>query len=560
MSNLEKKDIMILIMDPEKKVATPVANLSGKVFIEIHPPKELENSPESFARLLLAVSHLKGQSLIDRLTGKETENVTFEIAVFNSTIHFYTIVPHRMHTYIDSQILAAYPQAKTTKLETDYLNAPSLANAIFKELALTDAFYFPLRTFQDDKNTDPLSAVLGALSKTPATDIVVFQLNLAHGGSWQGTGRSVIQRGVPDAPGPDGKMRYKSHPHAKLIESKISQKGFDVGMRLLSFSPNQQTAQNNLENIASSFGSFALGEGNNIRIRKDSVIFKSDHKSAFFKRTIDPHPSHQYLNVNEIATLFHLPDDTTGLIKNIAWGGENFTEPPENLPVSTPEMTDEEKKGINFFGKTTYKNLPATFGVKDGEDRRRHFYIIGKTGTGKSTLIANMAISDIRKGHGVAVIDPHGDLSEMLLNYIPSERINDVAYLDPSSSERSFRLNPFEVNDLDQADIIASGIVSIFQKLYSYSWGPRLEYILRNAVLTLVKKKQLHVARRPQVADRQNFPPGCRQHAPRSRPEKLLDKRVRYVFRNLSPGGHFANSKQGWTIFVLKQNQERRRL
>ena len=113
-------------------------------------------------------------------------------------------------------------------------------------------------------------------------------------------------------------------------------------------------------------------------------------------------------------------------------------------------------------------------------------YIVGKTGAGKSTLIANMIINDIRNGEGVAVIDPHGDLAETILNYIPSFRINDVIYLSPSDNVSSFVLNPLEIGGT-QKELVASGIVSIFKKLYGHSWGPRLEYILRNSILTLLE-------------------------------------------------------------------------
>jgi len=113
-------------------------------------------------------------------------------------------------------------------------------------------------------------------------------------------------------------------------------------------------------------------------------------------------------------------------------------------------------------------------------------YIVGKTGTGKSTTIANMAIDDMKKGKGLAVIDPHGDLCEILLDYIPKNRLNHVCYFNPADTQRTIRLNPLEVTNPAQAELVASGIISIFQKLYHYSWGPRMEHILRNTLLTLV--------------------------------------------------------------------------
>ncbi|MBP9691596.1 DUF87 domain-containing protein, partial [Candidatus Woesebacteria bacterium] len=115
-------------------------------------------------------------------------------------------------------------------------------------------------------------------------------------------------------------------------------------------------------------------------------------------------------------------------IKNIAWGKTLSGEPPENLPT-TDNIAEDEKKDINFFGKAEYKNKDSIFGIKT-KDRRKHVYIIGKTGAGKSTLIANMAIDDIRRDRGIGIIDPHGDLSEAILEYIPKRRINDVVYLE----------------------------------------------------------------------------------------------------------------------------------
>ncbi|MCE7898434.1 hypothetical protein DYH11_04440, partial [Candidatus Microgenomates bacterium CPR3] len=188
------------------------------------------------------------------------------------------------------------------------------------------------------------------------------------------------------------------------------------------------------------------------------------------------------VSVPEMATLWHLPSEKVK-IPMIVWGARVFSEPPENLPVAEG-ASEEVKAKINFFARTVFKNRDLIFGIKEA-DRRRHIWSIGKTGTGKSTLIANMAIDDIKKGRGIAIIDPHGDLSETILDYIPASRINDVIYFNPIDRDRPVRLNILEVKDQAQRELIVSGIVAIFNKLYGHSWGPRLEYILRNTLLAL---------------------------------------------------------------------------
>src|SRR5690606_3581476 len=128
-------------------------------------------------------------------------------------------------------------------------------------------------------------------------------------------------------------------------------------------------------------------------------------------------------------------------------------------------------------GKTTYRNEHSSFGIKE-RDRRQHTYIVGKTGTGKSTLIKNMAIQDMRKGKGIALIDPHGDLAEDLLNFVPKSRTNDVTYFDPSDGDYSVGLNIMESKSRDSHHLVASSLVSVFRHLWKDSWGPRLEYVL----------------------------------------------------------------------------------
>jgi len=140
---------------------------------------------------------------------------------------------------------------------------------------------------------------------------------------------------------------------------------------------------------------------------------------------------------------------------------------------------------IVLFGETTFRNERRRFGIKR-DDRRRHMYLIGKTGMGKSTIQENMIIADIRAGQGVAVVDPHGDLVEKILRYVPSNRVNDIIYFNPADYEYPIAFNVLEQVDPSMRHLVASGLIGVFRKLWADSWGPRLEYILRNAILAVL--------------------------------------------------------------------------
>lgn len=152
-------------------------------------------------------------------------------------------------------------------------------------------------------------------------------------------------------------------------------------------------------------------------------------------------------------------------------------------------MTNEQqniKNEITVFAETNFRNKRVLFGIKD-DDRRRHMYLIGKTGVGKSVSLENMLISDIRKGNGVAIVDPHGDTVEKIVRHIPSSRINDVIYFNPADTEHPIAFNILEEVNPQYKNLIAQGLTGVFKKIWADSWGPRLEYILMNTILALLE-------------------------------------------------------------------------
>ena len=152
-----------------------------------------------------------------------------------------------------------------------------------------------------------------------------------------------------------------------------------------------------------------------------------------------------------------------------------------------PEPYDHEhEEDVIYFGRTNFRNALRKFGIKT-DDRRRHMYLIGKTGVGKTTLLENLVLSDIYLGHGVAIVDPHGDSAEKILNYIPDHRIDDVIYFNPADVGHPLGFNVFETQNPDQRHLIASGLMGVFKKIWPDVWSARMEHIMNNCILSLVE-------------------------------------------------------------------------
>lgn len=240
-------------------------------------------------------------------------------------------------------------------------------------------------------------------------------------------------------------------------------------------SSNKEVALVKLREIAGSFKQFNIPHLNGFHI--DNIYYGNEIVERFRKRTMrNPF----VLSVEELATVYHLPNITV-MTPNIYWVRSRRLEPPGDLPA--PSVSKEE---LTILGKTNFRGSNQIFGIQT-QDRRRHMYIIGKTGMGKTTLLENMIFSDIQAGKGVAVVDPHGDLADAVLNFVPSHRTNDVIVFDPSDRDFPVAFNMLENVDPSLNTIVCSGLVGIFKKIYADSWGPRLEHILRNTILSLLE-------------------------------------------------------------------------
>lgn len=437
-------------------------------------PRETEVTAESAATFLSTFPNMLHKSLFDVLIkGEPKPVISLEVAVWEQKIRFLVTCTSHLSSFVISQIQSTYPLAVIVPVQDPL---PAMAHRLqVGEMKLSLASFYPLKTWSEFRDTDPINSYLSVMSKAEPNEIMYLSFVISSAPSgWQSAGRAAIDNGrsMGATKTQNGyQERRGTLPNARGIEEKIGQAGFSVTAYI------GVTHASRLHELSSVFGVFARPDGNSWYVSK-SLLQKRAQKQMMERKP----RSKRVVSITELATVWHLPSDKVK-IPMILWGQNVFSEPPENLPIAEGK-TEEERQKINFFGRAIFKNRDLIFGIKD-EDRRRHLWAIGKTGTGKSTLIANMAIDDLKKGRGVAIIDPHGDLSDTILDYVPASRLNDVIYFNPTDRERPVRLNILEVKDHAQRELTVSGIVAIFNKLYGHSWGPRLEYILRNSLLAL---------------------------------------------------------------------------
>ncbi len=437
------------------------------------------------------------------------DHFSFEIAVDKKgIISFYVVVPRYLQQFIEQQIHAQYPVAQIDEVEDYNIFSPEhvVMAAYFK---LRRHFVFPINTYLRRIESDPLNSITGALAKIAIGDTAAIQIVARSArGEWHRLGAKIaleIQQGknlkealkkvlgggfswgwlkdffVSKTPKQEmSERRYQLSPMeqemVKMLEEKTSKAGLDVNIRVVVSAKTKESAKLYLQNILNSFAQFTGYEyGNGFK----PVIVKNPDKVIydFVYRNFDEKNSF-ILNTEEITGLFHFPLPTTET-PNIKWLLAKKAPVPVNVP----------REGI-ILGENIFRGEKTLIRIKE-DDRRRHVYIIGMTGTGKSTLISNMAIQDIQNGKGVCVIDPHGDLVERILRNIPQSRIEETILFDPSDVARPVGLNLLEYDPRypEQKTFVINEMIQIMDKLYDLrqTGGPMFEQYMRNAILLVME-------------------------------------------------------------------------
>ena len=445
------------------------------VTLLVRLPKDNEIKIDAAEQMFASLYSVKHEGLFSWM--KMEDLFAFEIVALKDDISFYINCPRKIRDLVEKQVHGTYPGAEIT--EKDEINIFSEKGRVaFSALRLEKANHFPIKTYKD-LPTDGLSLITSALSKLQEGEGAVIQILLQpEGHSWQKKGRGYMKDEKKRESDPE-KATYKHDPkQMESIENKTSKPGFRVSIRVVISSPNEYAAQSHLSNIVAAFAQFGSQFNN---FKKSRLFFKHLFMIDFIYRYMPIiKRSTLILNSEELATIFHFPNKTIET-HHIAWLNAKSAPAPASIP----------KSGLRI-GKSVYRGQEQEI-FMNTDDRRRHMYIIGKTGTGKSEFLKEMILQDIEAGRGVCAIDPHGEFVEDLLELMPPERAEDVIYFNPSDLDRPMGMNMMEVDTEEQQHFVVNSIISLMYKLYDPHKtgiiGPRFEHAIRNAMLTIMYKK-----------------------------------------------------------------------
>jgi len=493
------------------RIAVPVMESSS----DPHSPQAKNDSLE-FVREKIAVmeqlystlSSIRPRSFWQELEG--FPYFTLEIAVpFNQEgIAFYLAVPRQQMNSVEKQIHSFFPFVSVEQIDGYNIFVPKgeVAGAYLKQCKEK---FLPLRTFRD-LESDPLNSITNSLTKLDpqkeGAAIQVVVLPTSPGKNPQATlvaremkqGKTLkqatekINRPFVTFLKEVFSHREKSDEKVKLagekerhvltqgeekiieaIESKARKNSFQVNLRVIASAPSQERAEGILSDIVNSFDKFEAVEGNSFKkvIAKNLKKFISSFVYRIFKRN-----KASILSTEELSSIFHFGVNILRAAPRIVAAKSRAASCPPNMP----------KEGL-VLGENIFRDQKTV--VRIGrDDRRRHLYTIGQTGTGKSSFLAGLIRQDIEAGEGLCVIDPHGELVNKVLSYIPEKRIKDVILFDPGDVERPMGLNLLEYSRPEQKTFVINEMIDIFDKLYNLKevGGPMFEQYMRNAMLLVM--------------------------------------------------------------------------
>ncbi len=431
-------------------------------------------------------------------------HLSLEIVAHEGLVHYYAVVPVSLIDVVKQAVAAAYPAARLEEVSERNIFSPvgRMSATIGGEFTLKKEFAYPIATYQESKR-DAARALLNALAGASREDGVGIQMLIrpAEQG-WAKVAADIaesirkdkgkksashtVMTGLAEAlwkppSAEEVKVEDKqlsSVEQAKIdaIEDKTRYPGYETLIRVVTSSNTAARSQALLNNVVSAFAMFDSPQYNGFKfaISKNIEEFVTAYIFRFFPQEINQN----VLNTVELATVFHLPTQDSIPTSQVQRQATKQVDGP------TAVMDEGFLLGYNEF-RGTKKQI--RLGVKD---RRRHVYMIGQTGVGKTGFLQNLAYQDMMDGRGFAFIDPHGDVVEELMGMVPKERVEDVIYFSPGDMEMPIGLNLFEFENQDQRDFIIQETIAMLYKLYDPGHtgiiGPRFESWFRNAALTVM--------------------------------------------------------------------------
>lgn len=397
-------------------------------------------------------------------------HLSFEIVALHESVRLFVSVQKSLQDLVEKQIHGAYPDAEIKEVP-EYNIFSETGQTAYAQLKLKSSDYLPIKTFRD-LPTDPLSALTSALAKMQPGEGAAIQLMISPSDSkWKDAGKKWLKKQKE----PGDEKNPKAPPDAKeleAVEGKVAKAGFDTSIRIATSAASSESAKAHLTNIKTAFEQFS-GPYNGFSGGK--VYSEKGFLTDFIYRYMPRYSKVPVLTADELASIFHFPNKSIET-PYINWLSSKRAPAPEKIPSS----------GL-YLGRSVFRGVDRPVYLSE-DDRRRHMYIIGRTGTGKSELLKTLMLQDILAGKGLCFIDPHGDAAEELLQLIPPQRAEDVIYFDPSDMARPFGLNMLEAYSEEQKHFVVASIIGLMYKLFDPNKtgiiGPRFEHGVRNAMLT----------------------------------------------------------------------------
>ncbi len=460
--------------------------------------KDFKEMVALMEQLLSSLKSIYSHKIIKKLLGQDL--ISFEYVAHGQEILFYIVCPKNYQKLIEKQVNWFYTDAiieETREVNIFEWRKHNASTYLYSK----KPFYYPIKTYQK-LESDPINNITNALSKLEDDASAAIQILLRPiDDDWQNRCASASSKimkwknpyftlnplrlfiGFIDAlsggdekeTGWDNNTSALTQERAKTVDEKWDKTGYRSVIRIITTGNDASTVKVEMKNIISAFSQFSYPDFNKfsytIRHNKQKII--KDYIYRYFKSPF--WIKKMLLNTEEVASLFHFPHIKYNNVAEIKWQNFKIVRAPNDVP-----------KEWLLIGHNAYRWTKKEIRIKT-EDRFRHFYIIGQTGTGKSSTMQALGRQDLKNGEWMAVIDPHGDLVKDLLPFVPRERADDVILFDPSDTERPIGMNILEAEPEDR-DMVVQDALNIMIKLFwNEIFGPRLQDYFRNGALTLME-------------------------------------------------------------------------